>query len=110
MNEIKLTYNDKSIPLSISVYTNEEGDELIMEAGMGENTEIWKSTFFPDVPDKEMYKQQKVLDQLYAQLEEKLTQYVKENYPNLNIDWDTVRYDELFLMDNNFKMTVMINA
>ena len=35
---------------------------------------------------------------------------LQETYPELIIDWNTVRYDELFLMDNNFKMTVMYNA
>ena len=110
MKNYKLTYDNKSIPFFINVYTNEEQDELTIEANLGENNEIWKSTFFPDIPEKELYKQQKVLDQLYAQLEKILTDYVKENYPNLDIDWDTVRYDELFLMDNNFKMSVLINA
>lgn len=107
---MKLELDNKSITFTPEVFRNEEGDELIIEANLGENKDIWKSTFFPDIPEKELYKQSKVLDQLYAQLEEKLTAYVKETYPELIIDWDTVRYDELFLMDNNFKMTVMYNA
>lgn len=107
---MELILDNKSITFTPEVYRNEEDDELTIEANLGENKDIWKSTFFPDIPEKELYKQSKVLDQLYAQLEEKLTAYIKETYPELIIDWDTVRYDELFLMDNNFKMTVMYNA
>jgi len=107
---MELILDNKSITFTPEVYRNEEDDELTIEANFGENKDIWKSTFFPDIPEKELYKQSKVLDQLYAQLEEKLTDYIKETYPELIIDWDTVRYDELFLMDNNFKMTVMYNA
>ena len=105
--EIKI--NDKKLAFTPVVMITEDGDDLIITADLGENKDIWKSTFFPDIPEKELYKQQKVLDQIYAQLEEKLTQYTKENYGYIDVDWDTVRYEELFLMDNNFKMAVMLN-
>lgn len=105
--EIKI--NDKKLAFTPVVMITEDGDDLIIAADLGENKDIWKSTFFPDIPEKELYKQQKVLDQIYAQLEEKLTQYTKENYGYIDVDWDTVRYEELFLMDNNFKMAVMLN-
>lgn len=105
--EIKI--NDKKLSFTPVVMLTEDGDDLIIAADLGENKDIWKSTFFPDIPEKELYKQQKVLDQIYAQLEEKLTQYTKENYGYIDVDWDTVRYEELFLMDNNFKMAVMLN-
>lgn len=105
--EIKI--NDKKLAFTPVVMITEDGEDLIIAADLGENKDIWKSTFFPDIPEKELYKQQKVLDQIYAQLEEKLTQYTKENYGYIDVDWDTVRYEELFLMDNNFKMAVMLN-
>ena len=105
--EIKI--NDKKLSFTPVVMLTEDGDDLIIAADLGENKDIWKSTFFPDIPEKELYKQQKVLDQIYAQLEEKLTQYTKENYGYIDVDWDTVRYEELFLMDNNFSMAVMLN-
>ena len=105
--EIKI--NDKKLAFTPVVMITEDGDDLIIAADLGENKDIWKSTFFPDIPEKELYKQQKVLDQIYEQLEEKLTQYTKENYGYIDVDWDTVRYEELFLMDNNFKMAVMLN-
>lgn len=105
--EIKI--NDKKLAFTPVVMITEDGDDLIIAADLGENKDIWKSTFFPDIPEKELYKQQKVLDQIYAQLEEKLTQYTKENYGYIDVDWDTVRYEELFLMDNNFSMAVMLN-
>jgi len=107
---MKLTLDNKYIDFTPDVAITEDGEDLIIAADMGENKDIWKSTFFPDVPEKELYKQQKILDKLYAQLEEKLTQYVKDTYPDIDVDWDTVRYDELFLIDNNFKMIVMVNA
>ena len=105
--EIKI--NDKKLAFTPVVMITEDGDDLIIAADLGENKDIWKSTFFPDIPEKELYKQQKVLDQIYEQLEEKLTQYTKENYGYIDVDWDTVRYEELFLMDNNFSMAVMLN-
>ena len=105
--EIKI--NDKKLAFTPVVMLADDGDDLIIAADLGENKDIWKSTFFPDIPEKELYKQQKVLDQIYAQLEEKLTQYTKENYGYIDVDWDTVRYEELFLMDNNFSMAVMLN-
>ena len=105
--EIKI--NDKKLEFTPVVMITEDGSDLIIAADLGENKEIWKTTFFPDVPEKELYTQQKVLDQIYTQLEEKLTQYTQENYGYIDVDWDTVRYEELFLMDNNFKMAVMLN-
>lgn len=111
MDTLDLTLNNKPISFTIDTYTDEEGTELYAEASMPEeNRESWKQTYFPDIPEKQIYKCQKALDQLYVQLEKELTGYIKQNYPDLDVDWETVYYQELLIMDNNFKMSVMINA
>lgn len=109
MKNFELILEDKKLPFSPAISITEDGEEIFMEADFGEDKELWKKTFFPDVPDKELWKHHKTLQLLYDQLEDKLTKYTKDNFPEYNIDWDMLVYDELLLRDNNFKMAAVID-
>ena len=104
---MELIIDHKKLPFSANISMTEDRDQLYLEADFGDGD--WKKTFFDDVPEKEIYKQHKRLQAIYDQLEEKLTQYVKDNYPDLKVDWDMLVYDELLVMSNKFRMTAMID-
>lgn len=106
----ELTLNNKPITFTIDTYTNIEQEDLYAEAKLPDDIKTtWKSIYYPNEPEKQIYKHQKELDQLYEQIEKKLTSYIKTTYPDMNLDWNTVVYQETLSMDNNFKMSLMID-
>lgn len=107
MKDFDLTINDKSIPVTAIVYQTEDG-YLYMGADFGENKDIWKSTFFPDIPEKELYREYKTLDQIYKQLEEKLIEYTQNKY-DIKADWDIISYNSLLLIDGKFEMFTILD-
>ena len=107
MTKLELELDDKKLPFSADIYTDD--DTLYIAADFGQDKTIWKQTFFAGIPDKELYKHHKDFQRIYEQLEDKLTKYTKETYPDLNIDWEMLVYDELLLMDGSFRMSVMMD-
>ncbi len=104
---MELIIDDKKLPFSADISMTEDGDELFIEADFEGGD--WKKTFFSDIPEKEIYKQHKKLQNIYDQLEAKLTKYVKDNYPDIKVDWDMLVYEELLVTSNTFKMSAMID-
>lgn len=107
MKSLELVFDGKKLPFSPDIAVTEDGEEIYIGADFGDGD--WKKTFFADIPEKELYKQNKALQQMYDQLEDKLTKYTKDTYPDIKVDWDMLVYDELFLVDNNFRMSAMID-
>lgn len=107
MKSLELVFDGKKLPFSPDIAVTEDGETIYIGADFGDGD--WKKTFFADIPEKELYKQHKTLQEIYDQLEDKLTRYTKDTYPDIKVDWDMLVYDELLLGDNNFRMTAMID-
>lgn len=107
MKSLELVLDGKKLPFSPDVAVTEDGEEIYISADFGDGD--WKQTFFAGIPDKELWKQHKALQEIYDQLEDKLTRYTKDTYPDIKVDWDMLVYNELLLRDNNFSMTAMID-
>lgn len=111
---IETTLNNKPITFTAETFLDfrlEEDDvRIFMEAKLPEeNKDTWRQTYFPDISNKDFGQMMPELDKLYDHLEKELIRYAKEQHSNLDVDWDAVIYHELLPMDNNFKMSAMIN-
>ena len=107
MKSLELVFDGKKLPFSPDIAVTEDGETIYIGADFGDGD--WKQTFFADIPQKELYKQNKALQQIYDQLEDKLTKYTKDTYPDIKVDWDMLVYDKLLLADNDFRMSTMID-
>ena len=108
MNELILSLDGKKLPFSAVVSISEDNEDIFLEA-VFEDPDSWKTVFFDGVPHKEIYKHHETIQRIYDELEEQLVQYTKEYYTDIDIDWDTLVYDELLINENSFRMSAMIN-
>lgn len=102
--QITLDFNKRSLPMNVEVYS--DSGFVYAEATFAENEEDWKQLLLPEMNNKNVIYYYKDLTQIYQQLEEKLTNLVKENY-NTNLDWKLTCYDKTLLSDNCFCLAII---